>query len=192
MYLRPLAFPGTSSSDSEKKDFSRSKVHSWTKEPARLNNSFSRVARHSLSSAPTSWPLYQDTLRKWERSPREQTFMCNLTFKTVFLALGSGKHRSEIHVWQNKNIRHQSDWSKVSIYPSPSCLSKNQLAKEGLDSVTPVVIPALAPTLDKSFESDRSLCPVRALHYCLDRTSDLKQNKELVFDSFKKDFNKDI
>ena len=23
------------------------------------------------------------------------------------LALGSGKHRSEIHAWQNKNIRHQ-------------------------------------------------------------------------------------
>ena len=29
--------------------------------------------------------------------------------------------------------------------------------------------------------SDRSLCPVRALRYYLDRTSDLRQNKELVF-----------
>ena len=66
-------------------------------------------------------------------------------FKTVFLlALGSGKRRSEIHAWQNK-IRHQSDWSKVSQYESPSFLSKNQLAKEGADSVAPVVIPALAP-----------------------------------------------
>ena len=43
------------------------------------------------------------------------------------------------------NIRHQSDWSKVSLYPSPSFLSKNQLAKEGPDSVAPVVIPAVAP-----------------------------------------------
>ena len=41
--------------------------------------------------------------------------------------------------------RSQSDWSKVSLYPSPSFLSKNQLAKEGPDSVAPVVIPALAP-----------------------------------------------
>ena len=110
----------------------------------------------------------------------------HLTFKTVFLlALGSGKRRSEIHAWQNKNIRHQSDWSKVSLYPSPSFLSKNQLAKEGPESVVPVVIRVLAPTLEKSLKSDRSLCPVRTLRYCLDRTSDLRQNKELVFISFK-------
>ena len=97
-----------------------------------------------------------------------------LTFKTVFLlALGSGKRRNEIHAWQNRNIRHRSDWSKVSLYPSPSFLSKNQLAKEGPDC-------------------ERSLCPVRALRYYLDRTSDLRQNKELVFASFKKGFDKDI
>ena len=117
----------------------------------------------------------------------------HLTFKIVFLlALGSGKRRSEIHAWQHKNIRHQSDWSKVSLFPSPSFLSKNQLAKEGPESVAPVVIPALAPTLDKSLKSDRSLCPVRALCYYLDRTSGLRQHKELVFVSFKKGFDKDI
>ena len=80
----------------------------------------------------------------------------------------------------------------MSLYPSPSFLSKNQLAKEGPDSVAPVVIPALAPTLDRSLKSDWSLCPVRALHYYLERTSDLRQNKELVFVSFKKVFDKDI
>ena len=89
-------------------------------------------------------------------------------------------------------IRHQSDWSKVSLYPSPSFLSKNQLAKEGPDSVAPVVIPARAPTLDKSLKGDRSLCPVRALRYYLDRTLDLRQNKELLLVSFKKGFDKDI
>ena len=67
----------------------------------------------------------------------------HLTFKTVFLlAFGSDKPRSEIHACQNKNIRHQSDWSKVSLYPFPSFLSKNQLTKEGPDSVAPVGIPA--------------------------------------------------
>ena len=80
----------------------------------------------------------------------------------------------------------------MSLYPSPSFLSKNQLAKEGPGSVAPVVIPALAPTLDRSLKSDRSLCPVRALRYYLDSTSDLRQNKELVFVSFKKGFDKDI
>ena len=96
----------------------------------------------------------------------------HLTFKAVFLlALGSSKRKSEIHAWQNRNIRHQSDWSKVSLYPSPSFLSKNQLAKKGPDSVPPGVITALAPTLDRSLKSDRSLCPVIALRYYLDRTS---------------------
>ena len=58
--------------------------------------------------------------------------------------------------------------------------------------MAPVVIPTLAPTLNRSLKSDRSLCSVRALRYYLDRTSDLRQNKELVFVSFKKGFDKDI
>ena len=135
--------------------------------------------------------LHQLTKAPFE--PLREASLKHLTFKTVFLlALGSGKRRSEIHAWQHKNIRHQTDWSKVSLFPSPSFLSKNQLAKEGPESVAPVVIPALAPTLDKSLKSDRSLCPVRALRYYLDRTSDLRQYKELVFVSFKKGFDKDI
>ena len=56
----------------------------------------------------------------------------------------------------------------------------------------PVNIPALSPTLDRSLKSDRGLCPVRALRYYLDRTSDLRQHEKLVFVSFKKGFDKDI
>ena len=160
----------------------------------RLLDSFHRdrpKGRRGVPSWNLSLVLHQLTKPPFE--PIKEASLKHLTFKTVFLlALGSGKRRSEIHAWQNKNIRHQSDWSKVSLYPSPSFLSKNQLAKEGPDSVAPVVIPALAPTLDRSLKSDRSLCPVRALRYYLDRTSDLRQNKELVFVSFKKGFDKDI
>ena len=117
----------------------------------------------------------------------------HLTFKTVFLlALGSGKRRSEIHAWLYKNIRYQENWSQVSLYPSPSFLSKNQLAKDGPASVAVVVIPAFTPTLDKSLIEDKSLCLVRALRYYLDRTNDLRTNKDLVFVSFKKGFQKDI
>ena len=79
----------------------------------------------------------------------------------------------------------------MSPYPSPSFLSKNQLSKEGPDSVAPGVITALAPTLDRSLKSGRSLCPVRALRHYLDRTSDFRQNK-VVFVFFKKGFDKDI
>ena len=117
----------------------------------------------------------------------------HLTFKTVFLlALGSGKRRREIHAWLYKNIRHQENWSQVSLYPSPIFLSKNQLARDGPASVALVVIPALAPSLDRSLKDDKSLCPVRALRYYLDRTKDLCKGKELVFVSLRKSFQKDI
>ena len=160
----------------------------------RLLDSFHRDrprGRRGIPSWNLSLVLHQ--LTKAPLEPLKEASMKHLTFKTVFLlALGSGKRRSEIHAWQHKNIRHQSDWSKVSLFPSPSFLSKNQLAKEGPESVAPVGIPALAPTLDRSLKSDRTLCPVRALRYYLDRTSDLRQGKELVFVSFKKGFDKDI
>ena len=160
----------------------------------RLLDTFHRdrpKGRRGITSWNLSLVLHQLTKAPFE--PIKEASLKYLTFKTVFLlALGSAKRRSEIHAWQNRNIRHQSDWSKVSLYPSPSFLSKNQLAKEGPDCVAPVVIPALAPTLDRSLKSDRSLCPVRTLRYYLDRTSDLRQNKELVLVSFKKGFDKDI
>ena len=125
-------------------------------------------------SPPGTSPWFLHQLTKARFEPIKEASLKHLTFKTVFLlALGLGKHRSEIHAWQNRNIRHQSDWSKVSLYPSPSFISKNQLAKEGPDSV--------APTLDRSLKFDRSLCPVIALRYYWDRTSDLRQNKEVVF-----------
>ena len=160
----------------------------------RLLDSFHRdrpKGRRGVPSWNLSLVLHQLTKAPFE--PLREASLKHVTFKTVFLlALGSGKRRSEIHAWQHKNIRHQSDWSKVSLVPSLSFLSKNQLAKEGPESVAPVVIPALAPTLDRSLKSDRSLCPIRALRYYLDRTSDIRQGKELVFVSFKKGFDKDI
>ena len=115
--------------------------------------------------------------------PIKETSLKHLTFKTAsILALGSGKRKSEIHACQNKNIRDQSDWSKVSLYPSSSFHCKKQLVKEGPDSGYP------SPDSNWSPMSDRSFCPVRALHNYLDKTSDLRQNKELVFVSFKKGF----
>ena len=160
----------------------------------RLLDSFHRdkpKGRRGVPSWNLSLVLHQLTKAPFE--PLRKASLKHLTFKTVFLlALGSGKRRSEIHAWLAKNIRHQEDWSKVSLYPSPSFLSKNQLARDGPASVAPVVIPALAPTLDKSLSGDRSLCPVRALRYYLDRTKDSCQGKELVFVSFKTGFQKDI
>ena len=160
----------------------------------RLLDSFHRdrpKGRRGVPAWNLSLVLHQLTKAPFE--PLRKASLKHLTFKTVFLlALASGKCRSEIHAWLNKNIRHQADWSKVSLYPSPSFLAKNHLAKEGPECVAPVVIPALAPTLDKSLKEDRSLCPVQALRYYLDKTQDLRTGKELVFVSFKQGFDRDI
>ena len=160
----------------------------------RLLDSFHRDKPKGLRGVPSwnlSLVLHQLTQSPFE--PLRKVSLKHLTFKTVFLlALGSGKRRSEIHAWVHRNIRHQEDWANVSLFPSPCFLSKNQLAKEGPSSVAPVIIPALAPTLDKSLKEDRTLCPVRALRYYLDKTKDLRSGKQLVFVSFKKNFNKDI
>ena len=125
----------------------------------RLLDSFHRdrpKGRRGIPSWNLSLVLYQLTKPPFE--PLRKASLKHLTFKRVFLlALGSGKRRSEMHAWLNKNIRHQDDWSNVSLYPSPTFLAKNHLAKEGPECVAPVVIPALAPTLDKSLKEDRSL-----------------------------------
>ena len=136
----------------------------------RLLDSFHRDRpKRGIPSWNLSLILYQLTKAHFE--PLREASLKHLTFKTVFLvALGFGKCKSEIHAWLNKNIRHQTDLAKSSLYPSPSFLLKNQLTKEGSDSVAPVIIPALALTLDKLLSADRSLCPVRGLCYYLDRT----------------------
>ena len=91
----------------------------------RLLDSFHRdrpKGRRGIPSWNLSPVLHQLTKAPFE--PLKEASLTHLTFKTVFLlALGSGKRRSEIHAWLHKNIRHQSDWSKVSLYPSPSFLS---------------------------------------------------------------------
>ena len=118
--------------------------------------------------------LHQLTKALFE--PLEEAPLKLLIFKSVFLlALGSVKCRSEIHAWQNKNIR-----LKYPCSPHPTFLSKNLLAKSVQIVGPQCLYQPWSQTLDKSLKSDRSPFPVRVLHYYLNRTSDLRQNKELV------------
>ena len=77
----------------------------------RLLDSFHRdrpKGRRGIPSWNLSLVLHQLTKPPFE--PLRKASLKHLTFKTVFLlALGSGKRRSEIHAWLNKNIRHQAD-----------------------------------------------------------------------------------
>ena len=77
----------------------------------RLLDSFHRdrpKGRRGIPSWNLSLVLHQ--LSKVHFEPIKEASLKHLTFKTVFLlALASRKRRSEIHAWQNRNIRHQSD-----------------------------------------------------------------------------------
>ena len=99
----------------------------------RLLDSFHRdkpKGRWGVPSRNLSLVLHQLTKAPFE--PIRKASLKHSTFKTVFLlALGSGQRRSEIHACLYRNIRHQENWSQVSLYPSPSFPSKNQLARDG-------------------------------------------------------------
>ena len=60
-----------------KKDSDISTACAWSQEPAKLNSTFSRVARRSLPVAPPSRTFSQEMLRRWERASHEQTVICN-------------------------------------------------------------------------------------------------------------------
>ena len=84
-----------------------------------LLDSFHRDKRKGRRGVPTwnlSLVLHQLTKAPFE--PMRKASLKHLTFKIVFLlALVSGERYSLIHAWLYKNIRHQENWSQVSLYP---------------------------------------------------------------------------
>ena len=130
---------------------------------SRINISNDDNFKRLLDSFHRDKPMRCRGIPKWNQltmpsfEPLKKASLKHLTFKTVFfLALGSGKRRNKIHAWLHRNIRHQED---VSLYISPSY---PKTSWQDMDCEAPIIIPALAPTLE-----DRTLCPVRALHYYL-------------------------
>ena len=77
------------------------------------------------------------------------------------LALASSKCHSEIHALVANKVLNLGQWEKVALLPSSDFIAKNQLAREGSQSVSPVTIPALTTIVDRQFKEDRTLCPVR-------------------------------
>ena len=129
-----------------------------------------------------SWNLSLVTKTPFELF--KEASLKHLAFKNVFLlALGSGKHNSEIPAWLYKTIRHQSDWPKVSLYPSPSFLSKNQLAR-GSRQCGPSDYSSRGPNSGQI--TQRGQVPMSGQSTVLLLRQDLRRNKELVFVSFKK------
>ena len=136
----------------------------------RLLSSFHRDRPKSSRNFPKwnlSVVLNEHTKAPFE--PMKDTDLKHLTLKTAFLlALASVKRRSEIHAWVANKVSNVGQWEKVALFPSSDFIAKNQLAREGSQSVSPVIIPALTTIIDRQFKEDRTLCPVRALRYYLD------------------------
>ena len=160
---------------------------------------------NKLSSFHRDRPKSSRNLPKWNLSvvlneltkapfePMKDSDLKHLTLKTAFLlALASGKRRSEIHASVTNKVANLGQWEKVALFPSSDFIAKNQLAREGSQSVSPVTIPALTTIVDRQFKEDRTLCPVRALRFYLDRTKDLRGSRSLLFISFKKGHTSDI
>ena len=83
------------------------------------------------------------------------------------------------------------NWEQVQLSPSPSFIAKNQLAREGPNIISPVIIPALKCDQDLQ-NTDILLCPVRALKCYLDMTKDTRTGRQLLFVSYKLGHSKDI
>ena len=97
-------------------------------------------------------------LTKAPFEPMKDTDLKHLTLKTAFLlALASGKHLSKIHAWVANKVSNLGQWEKVALFPSSDFIAKNQLAREGSQSVSPVTVPALTTIVDRQFKEDRTL-----------------------------------
>ena len=140
----------------------------------RLLSSFHRDCPKSSRNLP-KWNL-SVVLNELIKAPFEpMKDIKHLTLKTAFLlALASGKRRREIHAWFANKVSNLGQWEKIALFPSSDFIAKNQLAREDSQSVSPVSIPALSTIVDRQFKEDRTLCPVWAVRYYLDRTKDLR------------------
>ena len=160
----------------------------------RLLSSFHRDRPKSSRNFP-KWNLsvVLNELTKAAFEPMKDTDLKYLILKTAFLlALASGKRRSEIHAWVANKVSNLGQREKFALFPSSDFIAKNQLAREGSQSVSPVTIPAFTTIVDRQFKEDRTLCPVQALRFYLDRTKDLRGSRSLLFISFKKRHTSDI
>ena len=108
----------------------------------RLFSSFHRDRPTSSRNLPKwNFSVVLNELTKAPFEPMKDTDLKHLTLKTSFLlALVSGKCRSEIHAWVANKVSNLGQWEKVALFPS-DFIAKNQLAREGSQSVSPVTIP---------------------------------------------------
>ena len=102
----------------------------------------------------------------------KDTDLKHLTLKIAFLlAFLQALQRNS---YLGCKVSNLGQWEKVALFPSSDFIAKNQLAREGSQSVSTVTVPALTTIVDRQFKEDRTLCPVQALRYYLDQTKGIR------------------
>ena len=146
----------------------------------RLLSSFHRDRPKSSRNLP-KWNLsvVLNELTKAPFEPMKDTDLKHLSLKTAFLASFGLWQAPQRNPYLGCKVSNLGQWEKVTLFPSSDFIAKNQLAREGSQSVSPVTIPTLATIVDRQFKEDRTLYPVRTLRYYLDRTKDLKGSRSL-------------
>ena len=86
-------------------------VSFWGNESVKLHSSYSIISHSSglATPAPASHPLSQDTLRRWEKSAREASYI----FKAADFSLSSSKVQSSMQV-QLRKIQIEESKGKSS------------------------------------------------------------------------------
>jgi hypothetical protein len=104
----------------------------------------------------------------------------SLTWKTLFLvSLAACRRISEMHAFLHDMVDYNTDGS-VTLWTDPVFVAKNQMPGEDFP---PTIIHSLSRTLSAD-NSDRLLCPVRALKYYLERTRNRRRGKKRLFISY--------
>lgn len=140
------------------------------------------IERPVVRSQIPKWDLSL-VLRHLTRSPYEPMRIADqkfLTRKTAFLLLlATAKRVSEIHALTYL-VDHTEGWKTITLHFDPSFVAKTQKPSDPSTQLTTVTIPALAPSVEEGLP-DRSLCPVRALRYYLDRTAASRPGRRRLF-----------
>ena len=148
-----------------------------------LRGYFHRDRPKSSRNLPKwNFSVMLNELTKAPCEPMKDSELKHLFLKTVFLlALASGKRRSEIHARVANKVSNLGQWEKEALFPSSDFIAKSQLVREDSQFVSLVTIPALITIVNRQFKEDRTLCPVHALRYHLDRTKDLRGSRSPLF-----------
>ena len=149
--------------------------------------------RHHLHFPEWNLALVLSALTKPSFEPPNQASDKLLMWKTVFLiALTSGKRWSEIHAFEQARLQRTSGWTHVTLQVGLSFISKAQVLDKGPMCLLSCTIPTLDRHLSNDMVQDHLLFPVRALRYYLERSMPWRENKRLLFVSFKSGHKRDI